>query len=113
MNRLFMLIMFGCTFFSAISQVLLKQSANKTYSHPIYEYLNWRVIVAYGMFFGVLLTNTYAYTRVEMKYGPVIDTFTYVFVLILSIGVLKEKINKGKLIGNLIIILGIIIYTLP
>ena len=48
-----------------------------------------------------------------MKYGPVIDTFTYVFVLLLSWLILKEKITKGKLIGNLIIILGVVIYTLP
>ena len=113
MNRLFMLLMFGCTFFSAISQVLLKQSANRTYKHPIFEYLNWRVVVAYCIFFAVLLTNTYAYTQVEMKYGPVIDAFTYVFVLLLSVGVLNEKISRGKLFGNLIIIAGIVIYTLP
>ena len=40
-------------------------------------------------------------------------TFTYVFVLLLSFGVLKEKVSKGKLIGNLIIILGVLVYTLP
>ena len=51
--------MLAGTFFTAISQVLLKQSANKKYSHPLLEYLNWRVIVAYGIFFGVLLLNTW------------------------------------------------------
>lgn len=108
-----MLLMFVCTFFSAISQVLLKQSANRTYKHPVLEYLNWRVLVAYSIFFTVLLINTYAYTQVEMKYGPVIDAFTYVFVLLLSVGILKEKVSRGKMIGNIIIVLGIIIYTLP
>lgn len=112
MNRLFMLLMFGGTFFTAISQVLLKQSANKTYRHPIFEYLNWRVILSYGIFFGVLLLNTYAYTKVDMKYGAVIDTFSYVFVLLLSYFLLKEKFSRGKLIGNLIIIAGVLIYTL-
>lgn len=107
-----MLLMFAGTFFTAISQILLKQSAQKTYKHPIYEYLNWRVIVAYGMFFGVLLLNTYAYSKVDLKYGPVIDSFAYVFILILSWLILKEKISKGKLIGNLIIIAGILIYTM-
>ena len=57
--------------------------------------------------------NTYAYTQVDLKYGPVLDTFTYVFVLLLSFGILKEKVSKGKLIGNLIIILGVLVYTLP
>ncbi len=112
MNRLFMLLMFAGTFFTAASQILLKQSADKTYRHPIFEYLNWRVILAYGMFFGVLLLNTYCYTKVDMKYGSVIDTFAYVFILVLSKLILKEKITKGKLIGNIIIIAGILIYTL-
>ena len=113
MNKMYMLLMFVCTFFSAISQVLLKQSANRTYKHPVLEYLNWRVLVAYSIFFTVLIINTYAYTQVEMKYGPVIDAFTYVFVLLLSVGILKEKVSRGKMIGNIIIVLGIIIYTLP
>ena len=104
--------MLAGTFFSAISQVLLKQSANITYKNPLREYLNWRVILAYGIFFGVLLLNTWCYTRVDMKFGPVIDTAAYVFVLIFSWRILKEKITRGKIIGNLIIILGILIYTL-
>lgn len=113
MNRLFMLMMLGGTFFSAISQVLLKQSANKVYKNPIREYLNWRVITAYGIFFGVLLLNTYCFTKVDMRYGPVIDTAAYIFVLLFSWLILKEKITKRKIIGNLIIVLGILIYTIP
>lgn len=104
--------MFLGTFFTAFSQLLLKQSAGKTYRHPIYEYLNWRVIAAYGIFVGVLLLNTYAYTHVDMKYGSVIDTLSYVFVMLLSYFILKEKFTKGKVVGNLLIMTGIFIYTL-
>ena len=74
-----------CTMFSAVSQILLKQSANEEHASALREYLNWRVIVAYLIFGSVLLLNTYAYTQV----------------------------SKGKLIGNLIIILGVLVYTLP
>ena len=104
--------MFLGTFFTAFSQLLLKQSAGKTYRHPIFEYLNWRVILSYFIFFAVLLVNTYAYTQVDMKYGAVIDTCTYVFVMILSGVILHESFTKWKLIGNLIIIAGVIVYTL-
>ena len=106
-----MLIMLAGTFVSSISQILLKQSANQEHESRIKEYLNWRVVVAYLMFFGVLLLNTVCYTRVDLKYGAVIDSAAYVFVLLLSHKILKEKISKGKLLGNLIIIAGIIIYT--
>lgn len=108
----YLLLMFAATFFTAISQVLLKQSAGKTYKNVIFEYLNWRVITAYGIAFSVLLLNTYAYTKVDMKYGAVIDTFSYVFVMILSYVILKERFNRGQLIGNLIIITGVMVYTL-
>ncbi len=111
MNK-YMWLMFAGTLFTAISQILLKQSADKTYRHPIFEYLNWRVILSYGIFAGVLLLNTYAYTRVDMKYGAVIDTFSYVFVMILSFFILKEKMTKRRLLGNLIIMTGVFIYTL-
>ena len=104
--------MLGGTFFTAVSQILLKQSSNIKYENKIREYLNFRVILSYGMFFLNLLLNTWCYTKVEMRYGPVIDTAAYVFVLILSRLILKEKITKGKILGNLIIITGILIYTL-
>ncbi len=100
------------TIFSAFSQVLLKQSARREHRSWIYEYLNWRVITAYGIAFAVLFANTWAYTGVDMRFGPVIDTFTYVFVMIFSFVLLKEHFTKGQLIGNLIIIAGVLIYTL-
>ena len=104
--------MLGGTFFTAVSQILLKQSSNIKYENKIREYLNFRVILSYGMFFLILLLNTWCYTKVEMRYGPVIDTAAYVFVLLLSRLILKEKITKGIILGNLIIITGILIYTL-
>lgn len=109
----YMMLMFAMTFLTGISQVLLKKSANKNYEKWIYEYLNWQVILAYAIFFGVLLVNTYAYTKVDMKYGAVIDTFSYVFVMILSWLLLKEKFTRRKVIGNLMIIVGVLVYTLP
>ena len=49
---------------------------------------------------------------VPLKYGAVIDTLSYVFVLLFSVALLKEKVTVGKFIGNLLIITGILIYTL-
>lgn len=107
----FMLLMFFCTILTAFSQILLKQSANRPHKSFLYEYLNWRVILSYTIFVLVLLANTYAFTRVSMKYGSMIDTFTYVFVLLFSRMILKEKLTKEKLIGNLLIIIGFLVYT--
>ena len=59
MNKTFILIMLGGTFFTAVSQILLKQSSNIKYENKIREYLNFRVILSYGMFFLILLLNTW------------------------------------------------------
>ena len=112
MNNPFILIMAAGAFLTAVSQLLLKESANREHKNFLAEYLNWRVSLAYAIFFGVLLSNTYAYTRVDMKYGSIIDTLAYVFVFLLSVFILHEKISKRKLIGNLLIIAGILIYSL-
>ena len=58
--NVYLLVLFVATFFSAGSQVLLKQSARMEHKSWIYEYLNWRVITAYAISFGVLFSTTYA-----------------------------------------------------
>ena len=108
----YMLILFATTFFTAFSQVLMKQSAQIEHKNWIYEYLNWRLILAYGIAFSVLMVNTYAYTEVEIKYASIIDTFSYVNVMVFSYLILKEQFTRTQLIGNLIIIAGILVYTL-
>ena len=90
----------------------MKQSAQIEHKNWIYEYLNWRVILAYGIAFSVLMVNTYAYTEVEIKYASIIDTFSYVNVMVFSYLILKEQFTRTQLIGNLIIIAGILVYTL-
>ena len=112
MNNPYILIMIAGAFLTAVSQLLLKQSANREHKNFLAEYLNWRVILSYAIFFGVLLANTYAYTKVDMKYGSIIDTLAYVFVFLLSVFLLKEKVSRKKLFGNFLIILGILIYGL-
>ena len=57
MNRTFILIMLSGTFFSAVSQILLKQSANIKYENRIREYLNFRVILSYTIYMLILLLN--------------------------------------------------------
>ena len=112
MNRFYLMLMFVGTFFAAVSQILLKQSADRTYNRPFGDYLNWGVITSYGIYCGFLFLNTWCYTKIDMKYGSIIDTCCYVFVMLLSCLILKEKITRRKLAGNLLIICGVMIYTM-
>lgn len=102
-----------CTFavfISSVSQIILKKSANKTYSSPIREIFNIRVIIAYGIFFLALIINIFALKGLEYKYAGVIESLGYIFILLLSRAFLNEKITKNKIIGTTMILVGVIIF---
>lgn len=101
------------SFLAAISQILLKLSAKKNHKNWIMEYINPFVISGYLLL--LLLTmimNIYAYSGIDYKFGPILTTTSYIFVVILSIYILKEKLNKNKIIGISLILIGIVIFNI-
>lgn len=103
--------LFG-VFISGISQVLLKKSAGRQYSSAICEYLNPLVIVAYAMFFGATLLSVYAYKGIPLSMGPILDATGYVYVTIFGITIFHEKLNARRILALVLIILGIVVYSL-
>ncbi|PHV70173.1 multidrug ABC transporter [Sporanaerobium hydrogeniformans] len=99
-------------FIASFSQILLKISANKQHKSPIFEIINPIVIFSYSLFLVSMLLTTLALSKVEYKMAAVIESIGYVYILILSCLILKEKIGKNRLIGNLMIIVGILIYSM-
>ncbi|MCM8710184.1 EamA family transporter [Clostridium sp. SYSU_GA19001] len=97
---------------TAFSQILLKKSANKKYTSFLREYINFRVIFSYGLFFITMLLNTISLKTIGLKDIQVYMALSYLFVLIFSRIMLGEKITKRKLIGNIIIVFGIIVFNL-
>ena len=106
------LIMLVSVLVSSVSQIMLKKSAQKKYSSKIKEYLNPLVIIAYGLFFGCTLISMYALKVVPLSMGPVIESAGYIFVALLSFLFLREKLTKRQLIGMVLIITGIIVFSL-
>ena len=96
---------------SAVSQIMLKKSAQKQYPSKVREYLNPLVIVAYALFFGTTCISLYALKVVPLSMSPILEASGYIFVAILSFIFLKEKLTKKQLLGMAIIIVGIVIYS--
>jgi len=96
---------------SSVSQLLLKMSANRQYETRLAEYLNPKVIIAYALFFGATLITVLAYQYVPLSLGPVLESTGYIFVTLLGYFVLKEKIGEQKLLGMLVIIVGILLFN--
>ncbi len=97
---------------SALAQILLKKSADIERESKIKEYLNFKTLFAYAIFFGATLCSVFAYKYVPLSMGPILGATEYVFVAVLSYFLLKEKISKKKLIGLITIILGVLIFSI-
>lgn len=108
----YILIFLCSVLISSISQVLLKSSANKEHGNALKEYLNPKVIIAYGMFFLATLITILAYKYVPLSLGGILESSGYIFVAVLSYFFLHETISKRKMLGLGIILLGILVFNL-
>lgn len=104
-------LLFG-VFISAVSQVILKKSANKRYDSVIREYLNFPVIFAYIIFIISTFLSIVAYKGIPLSMGPVLEATSYIYVTFFGIKIFKEKMNWKKFISLLLIMVGIVIYSL-
>ncbi len=109
---IFSLIFVASVLISSISQVMLKKSADKVYDNAIREYLNVRVITAYGLFFFSTVITVFAYKYVPLSSGPILESSGYVFVAVLGYFFLKERFTVKKVVGMILILLGIILFSL-
>lgn len=108
----YVLLFIFSVFIASVSQTILKTSAEKKYDNRLQEYLNPKVITAYGMFFLSSLITVVAYKYVPLSMGPILESSGYIFVTLLGFFVLHEKVGKKKLMGLLVILAGITIFNL-
>lgn len=108
----YFLLMFTSVFVASIAQVLLKKSANKKHDSIIKEYLNPYVIIGYGLIFSCTLLSVLAYKGLPLKYGSIIESLGYVLIMIFGKLFFNEKITINKLIGNILIVIGVIVFCL-
>lgn len=94
---------------SAVSQLILKKAADNPRFTGIRAYLNLPVILAYGLFFGCMLLNVVALRTLDLTVASVLEASSYIYVMALSFFFLREKITPRRLIGNIVIIVGIVL----
>ncbi len=97
---------------SSFSQVLLKKSAMKEKDSVIKEYLNPYVIIGYAITALCMILTMFGYRGVPFKYGAVLESLTYIYIMILSKLLLREDLTKRKVLGNLVIVIGVIIFSI-
>ena len=108
---LYIAILFFSVFISAISQVLLKKSALKTYNSFIREYLNLYVVPAYAIYFIAVFLDLIALKKVPVSFVPVAEASSYIFVLLFGKIFFKESFSRRKLLAMALILTGIIVFV--
>lgn len=107
-----LLILVGGTLIAAFSQILLKTAAKKSYDTVIRQYLNVRVVAAYGMLLLSTFCSLVALRVVPLSFTPVADAAGQIFVVLLSFLILRERPGKRKLLGLGVIVAGMLIFLL-
>lgn len=106
------LLLIASVIIASFSQILLKKSALKKYSSILQEYLNLKVILGYGMMVLSTILTVFAFKGMDYKNGPIIESIGYLLVMFLSAWLLKEKMTRKKIIGNALILIGIVVFYL-
>ena len=99
-------------FVSAIAQVMLKKSAQEQHESVLGEYLNFRVICAYAIFFSATLLSVLSYRGIPLSMGPLLDATGYLYVTIFGVTIFHEKMTKKRLAALALIVCGIAVYSL-
>ncbi|MDO4537702.1 MAG: EamA family transporter [Coriobacteriales bacterium] len=106
------LILLGSVLVSAISQVMLKLSANQEHGSAVREYANPLVVGAYALFVVSTLLTVYAYKEVPLSLGPVLEATSYIYVTLFGVFIFKERVSAKKLAALALIVGGICVFAL-
>ncbi|MBQ3641926.1 multidrug ABC transporter [bacterium] len=93
------------------AQLLLKKSAEKNHESFFATLFNMRVITAYFFFFCSIPINILAMQHgVLLKDMPILESLGYIFVPVLSLFFIGEKLTSRVLFSMFMIVLGIFIF---
>ena len=109
MNK-YVILLILAVLVSSVSKILLKKSTSKKYSSMFREYFNIYVILGYGLMVISTILVVLGLKNIQYKNQPIIESLGYIFVMLLSNLFLGEKITKKKIIGNFLILFGIVVY---
>ena len=95
-----------------ISYILAFLAAETEHKNIITKFLNWRVILGYGLLFGTTVLNVFAYRGIELKVTPMIEATGIIWVTLLAASILGERPTKRTILSIVITVIGIIVFSL-
>lgn len=77
----------------------------------IRTFLQWQVLLGFALIFGGSLFWLYVISRFDLSYAYPLLAFNYVAIMLPAWLLLGEKITFNKIIGSLIIVVGVVVVT--
>ena len=101
-------LVFCCTVFGAIAQILIKSGANALPDgHPMSMITNLPLMAGYSLYGISTILLVLALRDGELSILYPVISLTYVWVTFLSVMFFKESMNFFKILGVLIIVTGV------
>jgi small multidrug resistance pump len=98
--------------FTSIGHLLLKMAAirasaagSRIYTHPL-------SILGYAIFAGVAFLSIYAMKGLDLTLFFALYSLTYICIPVLAYLVLKESFTRNKVIGVVVITVGVLLFSL-
>ena len=111
MRWMYLLLVVFNVLIAAFAQMMLKKGAVTVHSSFIREYLNGWVIGGYMIMGASMLLNIFAMSRgVQLKELSIIESFSFLFVPVLSYLFFRENITKKKVMAIIMIMAGVILF---
>lgn len=111
-NFLFYGIMFLGIFIAGVAQILLKKSAGKQYTYWWRQYVNAYVISGYALMVLSTVCTVIAMRKVPLTSTPVWNSMGILWATFWGRVIFKERLSKDKGIGVVLVLIGIIVFSL-
>jgi drug/metabolite transporter (DMT)-like permease len=109
---LFFLLILTIIILTSIGQVLLKIGSISSNNSLIKIFTHPASLVGYMIFAIVAYLSIDAIKEIELKFFFAVTSLTYIIVLFFSHIFLHEKITKYKIMGVILITVGVIVFNL-
>jgi drug/metabolite transporter (DMT)-like permease len=106
------LCLFAGILLTGLAQILLRMGARQPDAGLIARMLQPKIVLGYGLFFGVTLLNVFAMQAIELRVMTAWSSLTYVWVMLLSGVCLRERITGRMVWGCGLIVVGVLVFSL-
>lgn len=105
------LLAFG-VLLGSIAQIPLKASSGKRVVSPLRYFLNRNTLLGYSMMLVSAGLGFVSIRHLELKYMPIVESMGYVYILIIGSLVFKERITVRGFLACVLILSGVIVFSL-